>query len=133
MSKTHWEYTLYIPHDPRAVGIGRRALRDILTTHNLPDLLEPAELLASELLTNALRHTDGSAALKIRNSGPTFRLGAWDTDPTPPTVTTPALTPTSGRGLHLVDAYADDWGWFTVNGNSGKYIWCELGTELKPD
>lgn len=128
-----WEYTLYIPHDPRAVAISRRTLRDILTTHTLPALVEPAELLASELLTNALRHTTGPAALKLRQSGRSFRLGAWDTDPTPPTVTTPALTPTSGRGLHLVDAYADDWGWFTVNGNSGKYIWCELGTELKPD
>ncbi|WP_307538974.1 hypothetical protein [Streptomyces sp. V3I8] len=48
----------------------------------------------------------------------------------------------SGRGLHLVHAYADDWGWFRINGGngsgsggsgtgsgSGKYVWCELGTE----
>ncbi|MFG2382697.1 ATP-binding protein [Streptomyces avermitilis] len=70
-----WEYTLYIPHDPRAVGICRRALRDILTAHHLPALIEPAELLASELLGNAIRHTDGPAALKLRQSGPSFRLG----------------------------------------------------------
>ncbi|GHE60949.1 ATP-binding protein [Streptomyces capitiformicae] len=133
MPKTHWEYTLYVPHDPRAVGICRRTLRDILTTHHLTDLLEPAELLASELVTNALRHTDGPAAMKIRQSGPAFRLGAWDTDPTPPTITTatPTNTSTSGRGLRLVNAYADDWGWFAVNGANGKYVWCELGT--KPD
>ncbi|MDX3644344.1 ATP-binding protein [Streptomyces sp. MB09-02B] len=104
-----------------------------MRVHDLPTLLEPAELLASELLANALRHTDGPAALKLRQSGPSFRLGTWDTDPTPPTATTPTDTATSGRGLHLVDAYADDWVWFTVNGNCGKYVWCELGTELKPD
>ncbi|WP_328506541.1 ATP-binding protein [Streptomyces sp. NBC_00391] len=133
--RNDWEYTLYIPHDPRAVAIGRRTLRDILTTHTLPALIEPAELLASELLTNALRHTTGPAALKLRQSGPSFRVGAWDTDPTPPTITAPTdtATATSGRGLHLVNAYAADWGWFTVNGNLGKYVWCELGTELKPD
>jgi hypothetical protein len=30
-----------------------------------------------------------------------------------------------------VNAYADDWGWFAVNGANGKYVWCELDT--KPD
>ncbi|EKX64499.1 hypothetical protein PV416_36315 [Streptomyces ipomoeae] len=42
-------------------------------------------------------------------------------------------TSPSGRGLHPVNAYADDWGWSTVNGTHGKYVWCELGTESKPD
>ncbi|KAA0929746.1 ATP-binding protein [Streptomyces apricus] len=124
---TPWEYTLHIPHDPRAVGICRRALRDILTSHHLPTLVEPAELLASELLGNAVRHTEGPAALKLRRSGPTLRLGAWDTDPTPPAAKPPDGGSEAGRGLHLVHAYADDWGWFRVNGDGGKYVWCELG------
>ncbi|MGW1030157.1 ATP-binding protein [Streptomyces sp. NPDC002577] len=128
-----WEYTLYIPHDPRAVAIGRRTLRDILTTHHLPALLEPAELLASELLSNAIRHTKGPAALKLRRSGGALRLGAWDTDPAPPepAVVPPPPAAEAGRGLRIVRAYADDWGWFQVNpgygGASGKYVWCELG------
>ncbi|MFF4487605.1 ATP-binding protein [Streptomyces sp. NPDC001544] len=131
-----WEYTLYIPHDPRAVGICRRALRDILTTHHLPTLVEPAELLASELLGNAIRHTRGPAALKLRHSGPSFRLGTWDTDPAPPTTTAAPDDAETGRGLRLVQAYADDWGWFHINdrqgkGGSGKYVWCELAA--KPD
>ncbi|MCX4907506.1 ATP-binding protein [Streptomyces sp. NBC_00878] len=123
------EYTFYIPHDPRAVGICRRALRDILTSHHLPALIEPAELLASELLGNAIRHTKGPAALKLRHAGHSLRLGAWDTDPAPP-ITSPQGDE-SGRGLHLVDAYADDWGWFQVNGTAGKYVWCELSTKAE--
>ncbi|MEW2400915.1 ATP-binding protein [Streptomyces sp. NPDC046862] len=123
-----WEYTLYIPNDPRAVRISRRTLRDILTTHHLPALIEPAELLASELLSNAIRHTKGPAALKIRRSGSSFRLGAWDTDPAPPAapLAPPPLHDEHGRGLQIVDAYADDWGWFDINGTGGKYVWCEL-------
>ncbi|MFI2121536.1 hypothetical protein ACH45E_10135 [Streptomyces sp. NPDC020299] len=40
----------------------------------------------------------------------------------------------AGRGLHLVQAYADDWGWFHVNGpqrkdGNGKYVWCELAAK----
>ncbi len=133
MSRTPWEYTLYIPHDPRAVGIGRRALRDILMTHDLPALIDPAELLASELLSNAVRHTKGPAALKLRRSGPSFRLGAWDTDPTPPATATTPTHDESGRGLHLIDACSDDWGWFQVdrNGTRGKYVWCELDTDTR--
>lgn len=126
---TPWEYTLYIPHDPRAVGICRRALRDILTSHHLPTLVEPAELLASELLGNAIRHTEGPAALKLRRSGTSFRLGAWDTDPAPPTAK--PEDDETGRGLRIVHAYADDWGWFQVNGTAGKYVWCELGTKTQ--
>ncbi|MEU9284863.1 hypothetical protein AB0D57_09080 [Streptomyces sp. NPDC048275] len=34
-----------------------------------------------------------------------------------------------GNEHHLVRAYADDWGWFQVNGANagaaGKYVWCE--------
>ncbi|MFF6997731.1 ATP-binding protein [Streptomyces sp. NPDC008313] len=126
-----WEYTLYIPHDPRAVGVCRRAPRDILTTHHVPSLIEPAELLAPELLGNAIRHTGGPAALKVRQSGASFRIGAWDTDPAPPAAGPPPGDGEGGRGLHLVQAYADDWGWFRVNGTGGKYVWCELGAEQR--
>ncbi len=130
MPRPPLEYTVYVPNDPRAVRICRRALRDILTTHDLHTFIEPAELLASELLGNAIRHTEGPAALKIRQSGHSFRLGAWDTDPTPPTTAPTPLCDEHGRGLHLVNAYAEDWGWFQVNGsgsgNGGKYVWCEL-------
>ncbi|MPY59442.1 ATP-binding protein, partial [Streptomyces spongiae] len=90
---------------------------------------EPAELPASELLSNAVRHTKGPAALKIRQAGAAFRLGAWGTDPTPPAASPASVCDESGRGLHLVDAYAQDWGWFQINGSGGgKYVWCELTT-----
>ncbi|RVU27412.1 ATP-binding protein [Streptomyces antnestii] len=121
-----WEYTLYVPHDPRAVAIARHTLTRVLTTHRLPGLIDDASLLASELLGNAIRHTEGPAALKLRHNGRALRLGAWDTDPTPPG----GPTVPDGYGLHLVDACADDWGWFRVNtgaGAAGKYVWCELG------
>lgn len=54
-----WEYSLYIPNDPRAVTISRRTLRLILTMHGLIRLVDVAELLAAELITNAVTHTKG--------------------------------------------------------------------------
>ncbi|MFB7459836.1 ATP-binding protein [Streptomyces sp. NPDC056188] len=126
-----WEYTLYIPNDPRAVTISRRTLRLILTMHGLLRLVDTAELLATELVSNAVRHTKGPAGLRVRWSAGVLRIGAWDTDPAPPESPAPleqVVDLEKGRGLALVRACADLWGWQPLSreGNRGKYVWCDL-------
>lgn len=79
-----WEYTLYIPNDVRAVTVSRRTLRLILTMHGLISLVDTAELLATELIANAVRRTKGPAALRVRWAAGVLRIGAWDADPEPP-------------------------------------------------
>ncbi|MEU9879495.1 ATP-binding protein [Streptomyces phaeochromogenes] len=126
-----WEYSLYIPNDPRAVTICRRTLRLILTMHGLIRLVDVAELLATELVANAVCHTKGPAALRVRWSAGVLRIGAWDADPEPPEPPgkLEQLGETEeGRGLALVRACSDLWGWQPLSrfGNRGKYVWCEL-------
>ncbi|MGQ4385531.1 ATP-binding protein [Streptomyces sp. SAS_270] len=128
-----WEYMLYIPQDPRAVTVCRRTLRLILTMHGLIRLTDVAELLATELVSNAVRHTRGPAALRVRWSAGVLRIGAWDADPEPPEPPCPldrlSGLAEEGRGLALVRACADLWGWqpLSRNGSRGKYVWCDLG------
>ncbi|MBZ9644543.1 ATP-binding protein [Streptomyces sp. PSKA30] len=126
-----WEYTLYIPHDPRAVTVCRRTLRLILTMHGLINITDTAELLATELVANAVLHTKGPAALRVRWSAGVLRIGAWDADPAPPDPPAPVESLAEaerGRGLALVRACADLWGWQPLarEGNRGKYVWCDL-------
>ncbi|MEY9993589.1 anti-sigma regulatory factor (Ser/Thr protein kinase) [Streptomyces sp. V4I8] len=126
-----WEYTLYIPNDVRAVTVSRRTLRLILTMHGLISLADTAELLATELVANAVLHTKGPAALRVRWSAGVLRIGAWDANPEPPEPPRELAAlgeAEEGRGLALVRACADLWGWqpLTRNGNRGKYVWCEL-------
>ncbi|MER6629353.1 ATP-binding protein [Streptomyces sp. NPDC000987] len=126
-----WEYCLYIPNDPRAVTVSRRTLRLILTLHGLIRLVDVAELLAAELVTNAVSHTKGPAALRVRCAAGVLRIGAWDADPEPPERPLPPGQPAdleNGRGLALVRACADLWGWHPLarHGNRGKFVWCEL-------
>ncbi|MFE7041183.1 ATP-binding protein [Streptomyces atratus] len=130
-TEASWEYTLYIPHDPRAVTVSRRTLRLILTLHGLLPLSETAELAATELVSNAVRHTKGPAALRLRWAGRVLRIGVWDADPTPPAPPLSASTSAeaeNGRGLDLVRNSTDGWGWYPLDsaGNSGKFVWCEL-------
>jgi anti-sigma regulatory factor (Ser/Thr protein kinase) len=99
--------------------------------HGLIGLVDVAELLASELVGNAVRHTKGPAALRVRWSGGTLRIGAWDADPEPPApprAVDQVTESEDGRGIGLVRACADVWGWYplTRNGNRGKFVWCEL-------
>ncbi|MFD5659787.1 ATP-binding protein [Streptomyces hirsutus] len=126
-----WEYCLYIPNDPRAVTISRRTLRLILTMHGLIRLVDTAELLAAELVSNAVRHTKGPAALRVRWASGVLRIGAWDADPEPPEPPVPlerVVDLEEGRGLALIKAYADLWGWQPLarEGDRGKVVWCEL-------
>ncbi|MGX1909654.1 ATP-binding protein [Streptomyces phaeochromogenes] len=128
-----WEYSLCIPNDPRAVTICRRTLRLILTMHGLIRLVDVAELLATELVANAVCHTKGPAALRVRWSAGVLRIGAWDADPEPPEP--PGKLEQlgeaeEGRGLALVRACSDLWGWQPLSrfGNRGKYVWCELAS-----
>jgi anti-sigma regulatory factor (Ser/Thr protein kinase) len=129
-----WDYTLHIPNDLRAVTICRRTLRLILTMHGLIGLVDTAELLAAELVSNAVRHTKGPAALRVRRSpeGMVW-IGAWDADPEPPQPPKPLAQVgelEEGRGLGLVMACAEYWGWQPSArfGNRGNYVWCELAT-----
>ncbi|MFF7545179.1 ATP-binding protein [Streptomyces canus] len=132
-----WNYTLHLPHDPRAPGIARGALRLILAAHDLPDLAPTAELLAAELLTNAHCHTNGPYAFRLLSPAPgRVRVAVWDTDPrVPPGFTTdkPPAAPDAenGRGLHLVRACADATGVSVLRqlgaSKGGKLLWAECG------
>jgi anti-sigma regulatory factor (Ser/Thr protein kinase) len=137
-----WVYALQLPHDPRAARIARITLRAVLAGHGLAQLVDVAELLASELVTNAYRYSVGPAALRLCGlGGSRLRVSVWDANPhIPPPFDKrsgplrPAPVPVEadgGRGLFLVCHFADAWGGYPLGGDllgtSGKLLWCELG------
>lgn len=144
-----WSYVLQLPHDPRAPRVARKTLRAVLDGHGMADRLDTAELLACELVTNAYRHSDGQATLRLRHmEGGWLRIGVWDTNPVipdpfekPPGALRPVPTPgpaahNGGRGLLLVQLCADNWGGYPLGddlfGRSGKLLWCELAPTQGP-
>ncbi|WP_133914492.1 ATP-binding protein [Streptomyces sp. NBC_00582] len=111
--------------DLRAVPEARRALRELLQGWGKPGRSETAELLTSELVTNALVHTDDDAVLTATVSPAGLRVEVRDSVPGRPRPTVPNTDDgTHGRGLVLVQSLADSWG-VRAQG-AGKVVWFEL-------
>ncbi|WP_151481131.1 ATP-binding protein [Streptomyces albicerus] len=111
--------------DLRAVPEVRRALRDLLAHWGRPGRSEIAELLTSELVTNALIHTDHDALLTATVGPRGLRVEVRDFVGRRPRLRVPnADDGTHGRGLVLVQSLADAWG-VRVHG-VGKVVWFEL-------
>ncbi|GGS04758.1 ATPase [Streptomyces humidus] len=138
-----WTYVLQLPHDPRAARIARVTLRAVLAGHGMSQLQDCAELLATELVANAYRHSTGPATLRLRGLGRgRLRVSVCDANPhIPPPfgersgsrrLPVPASADAEGgRGLFLVCHYAEAWGGYPLggghSGGGGKLLWCEVG------
>ncbi|MDF6018006.1 ATP-binding protein [Streptomyces sp. JH34] len=112
--------------DLSAVGETRAALREFLRCRRRPEEAEVAELLLSELVTNALIHTRNGAVVTVTSVPARLRVEVRDfTGGQEPAPYVPnADDGTHGRGLLLVQSLADSWG-VTVKA-LGKVVWFEL-------
>nr|WTA00697.1 ATP-binding protein [Streptomyces sp. NBC_00857] len=126
--------------DLAAVPEVRHALREMLRHWKERDSADVAELLVSELVTNALVHTKSGAVVTATVADSRLRVEVRDFVAGLPEVA--ALTAlsartgpvrpvaddsTHGRGLALVRSLADDWGIRTRP--LGKVVWFELNGE----
>lgn len=89
-----------------------------------------AQLLASELATNAVRHGSGTTytvEVEVRGAAATVRV--HDDDPSPPRPRAPGEDAhrQGGWGLGLVDRLSSAWG--SEPTDAGKVVWFTLGRE----
>ncbi|WP_254711576.1 ATP-binding protein [Streptomyces sp. TRM64462] len=108
----------------------RRALRALWAHRIASDPADTAELLTSELVTNALIHTEHGAVVTALLGPSTLRVEVRDFVAELPDPYTPVTDDgTHGRGLLLVQALADAWG--VQAQGVGKVVWFEL-SDVKP-
>lgn len=137
-----WVYALRLPHDPRAARVARTTVRAALNSHGMAEVLDVVELLTSELVTNAYLHAKGPVSLRLTALGEgRLRVGVWDSHSyipapfaKPPGDRVPpgSVGAVGGRGLFLVQEFADAWGgWSLGDGlldrGAGKLLWFEVG------
>lgn len=115
--------------DLKAVSEVRRALRELMRQRCRSDAAEAAELLITEIVTNALVHTDRGAEVSVSLTPARLRVEVRDHAARRPRPHVPTADDgTHGRGLLLVQALADDWGVDAMALGSGKVVWFELDT-----
>jgi len=118
-----------------AVPCARLHTRQVLWEHGLGGLADTAELLVSELLTNAVQASMATGELlgvllRLCGDRAAVLVEVRDRCPAPlvPRHSGPASE--SGRGLMLVAALAADWGWHEPPGWPGKAVWCLVTQSL---
>ncbi|MGW0334895.1 SpoIIE family protein phosphatase [Streptomyces sp. NPDC003011] len=115
------------PGDPEALAAARHMIRAAVAAWGARDRCDEIELVADELITNALMHTEGSAIATLRVlTGTERRLRVEVEDPSSalPRRREAGESGVSGRGLLLVDLLTDAWGVEARGG--GKCVWCEF-------
>ncbi len=115
---------------PNAVGSARRHTRDLLPRWDLAALTDTAELVVSELVTNAVKAVGATrplttVELRLVPTRASVFIEVWDPNPAPPTLKEPSWDAESGRGLPLVDALSARWN-VAYPRRGGKVVWCEV-------
>ncbi|MFG2602718.1 SpoIIE family protein phosphatase [Streptomyces sp. NPDC048514] len=113
------------PGDPEALTHARHMIRAAVHAWGARDRADEIELVADELITNALMHTEGSSIVTLRALDDSrLRIEVADSSSALPRRREAGEDGVSGRGLLLVDRLADSWGVEARGG--GKAVWCEF-------
>lgn len=126
---------------PAAVPRVRGHVRLVAREWGLADLSDTAELLAGEIVTNAIR---ASERLKIRadlsgipvvriwltSDGASMVIHVWDSSPEAPVRQEITADEDHGRGLLLVESLSKEWG--TYRKRDGKVVWAMVITSADP-
>jgi anti-sigma regulatory factor (Ser/Thr protein kinase) len=117
--------------EPAAPRQARRFVTETLGYWSCQRLVDDANLLTSELVTNAVLHARTTVELTVCRTDGGVRVEVADDDPERVERTPARRThATTGRGLAMVAALSDHWG--VTLARSGKSVWFELGTGFRP-
>jgi anti-sigma regulatory factor (Ser/Thr protein kinase) len=126
---------------PTAPGCARADMRAALAAWKMTSLTDTAELVVTELVTNAVRasappgsspsHLVGGmpvVRICLLTDGIQLRVEVWDEANGVPVLRQTPGYAESGRGLALVEAMTEGcWGWHpTARGQPGKCVWAEM-------
>ena len=124
-----------------APGMARGHVRAVLAGWDLSEFADTAELVASELVSNAVQ---ASAPVQARGEvlvirvclitdGSVLAIEVWDQAPGVPVLHRAAGLAESGRGLAIIDSLTGGrWGCQPAPGQHAKCIWAELPLQERP-
>jgi two-component sensor histidine kinase len=104
----------------------RRVLRNMIDTLVPLDVAHTAELLVSELVTNAITHGTGTVRLVIDCTNHCLSVTVSDDEPVGPEIQPERLMSDGGRGLRMIESLSSAWGVKPREDGPGKEVWFRL-------
>ena len=118
------------PNTPASVGAARRFTAHVLDGVDTA-VVDVVVLMVSELATNSVRHAASEFTVAIDRRPDEIRIKVTDQGSGRPTLQTPASTEPSGRGLRIVQAFADSWGITEASNDPGKTVWFSVALDAR--
>jgi anti-sigma regulatory factor (Ser/Thr protein kinase) len=110
------------PPEPMAAASARGFLAEWLSS---ADLVSPEAIaVMGELASNAVRYGTSDFHVRVEKDHDVIRIEVSDKSPERPVIQPLSSESAGGRGLHLVAAYAQDWGIQELP--QGKCVWAEI-------
>ena len=110
---------------PAQLRVLRTQLRHLTGLWALPeDCTDRLLMIVNELTSNAIDHARTTCAITVRHSKALVRVLVADGSPLPPRMAPYDVHATRGRGLQMVKAMANRWGWTPRSG--GKTVWAAV-------
>lgn len=114
-----------IAADTALVARVRRSVCAALVSWGASTIADDMAVVASELVSNALEHAGGEAAVRLRMTDEQALLEVEDGSARRPKPRRVGAEAVEGRGLLLVTALATEWGW-SPREQGGKTVWAAL-------
>jgi anti-sigma regulatory factor (Ser/Thr protein kinase) len=124
---------LTLPSIPGSVPVARLQVRAALGSRGLGEYADDAEIITSELVTNAVQHLcdNGTQTIEVTityaESPAAVTIAVSDSSPRGPIRRDTPAGSEQGRGLQIVEALSAHWGWRREGG--GKAVFAVLGRE----
>ena len=121
---------LAVPSIPGSVPVARLQVRAALGSRGLGEYADDAEIITSELVTNAVQHAGGNGTQTIgvtityAGSPAAVTIAVSDSSPHRPIRRDTPPGSEQGRGLQIIEALSAHWGWRQEGG--GKVIFAVL-------
>ena len=118
-------HAIGLPLVPESSTKARRWIETKLGGRLGDEKLFDAALVVSELVNNAVLHTrTGFLRVELDDFDGAFEIAVLDEDRAMPQMQDQSAAQTSGRGLHIVDELADEWG--AEREAKGKRVWARI-------
>jgi anti-sigma regulatory factor (Ser/Thr protein kinase) len=114
-----------LPCHPGSPGGARSFVRELCADWEIQELLEPGEIVVTELVSNAVEHARSSCRVTAAHDRQGLHIGVRDYGaPVLPRVLLIEVTAARGRGLQMIAALSASWG--VSEHADGKTVWTTL-------